>query len=76
MFEMLFQNAMRTQQTEAVAPMPRAQILEVPVDHLTYGYRSGKQNNTWPDPILPQTNRPQTPDQNHCHGSGAPEDIS
>ena len=32
MFEMMFRNAMRAQQTARGAPLPRAQIIEVPVD--------------------------------------------
>ena len=32
LFEMMFCNAMRAKQTARVAPMPRAQILEVPVE--------------------------------------------
>ena len=76
LFEMLFCNAMRTQQTARVASMQRAQIFKVPVDqnYPTFGYRSGKPNR-WPDPILPQANRPQTPDQNHCHDPRAPDKM-
>ena len=74
LFEMLFRNAMRTQQTARVAPMPKAQIFEVPVDqnYPTFGYRLGKPNR-WPDHILPQPNRSQTPDQNHGHDPRTPK---
>ena len=65
-------------QQARVAPMPKAQIFKVTVDrsYLTTHYRSGKQNNRWPDPILPQANRPQTPVQSHCHNPRARDDMS
>ena len=68
------------QQMARVAPMPRAQIFEVPLDqtYQTYGYRlgMGRQKPRWPDQILPQARRPQTPDQNQCHNPRAPEDMA
>ena len=74
MFEMMFRNAMRAQQTAGVAPMPRAQIIEVPVDqpYPTFGYKSGKPNR-WPDHLLPQQHKSQTTDPSHVHDPRAPE---
>ena len=43
LFKMMFRNAMRAQKDSKVAPMPRAQIFEVPVEQ-TFGYKSGKPN--------------------------------
>ena len=67
-FEMLFRNAMRTQQTARVGPMMEP-------NYHTYFYRSGKPSQRWPDQIIPQAIRPETPDQNLCHNTRAPEDM-
>ena len=64
LFEMLFRNAMRTQQNTArVAPMPRAKIIKMPVEpnYPTYSYRSTRQSQRWQEQLLPQT------DQNLYH---------
>ena len=78
LFEMLFQNAMRTEQTARIAPMQRAQIFEVPVNqnYPTYGYRSGNPNPKWPEQMLPQVNRSPTPDPNHYPNPRAPDNMS
>ena len=68
---------MRAQQTARVAPMPRAQILEVPVEqnYPTFGYKSGKQNR-WLEQIILQQHRSLTPDQNHAHDPRAPDEMA
>ena len=75
MFEMMFCNAMRTQQTARVTPLPRAQIFEVPVEqpYPTFGYKSGK-TSRWPDHLIPQQHRTQTQDPNLSHDPRAPEE--
>ena len=75
MFEMMFRNALRTQQTARVQPLPRAQIFKVPVEqpYQTFGYKFGKANR-WLDHLIPQQHRTQTPDPNLSHDPRALEE--
>ena len=46
LFKMMFQNAMRAQQMARVAPIPRAQIFEVPVEQTNPTLTTNRENKT------------------------------